>query len=168
MLRLSAQQLVMHMRYSLLMAAVSLAALAVSPPGDSPVADAAMRGDTALVHSLIRQHADVNAAQGDGMTALHWAATHGDAIETRLLVSAGAHVDVLTRNGAYTPLILASKNGRAAAIKVLIKAGANVNARTTSGGATPLHFAAANGDPDAVAALLDSHAAVDARDSALS
>ena len=42
--------------------------------GDSPVADAAERGDLATVRALVRDGADVNAAQGDGMSALHWAA----------------------------------------------------------------------------------------------
>jgi ankyrin repeat protein len=42
------------------------------------------------VRALIREGADVNAAQGDGMTALHWAAMHGDASQARMLISAGA------------------------------------------------------------------------------
>ena len=44
---------------------------------EAPVADAAMRGDIEAVRSLLRSGADVNAAQGDGMTALHWAARLG-------------------------------------------------------------------------------------------
>src|SRR5207245_2805456 len=112
------------MHLSLLCAAVIASAISTVP--DSPVADAAMRGDTAAVRALIRRHADVNAPQGDGMTALHWAASHGDAAEVRLLISAGAHVDAGTRNGNYTPLHLASRGGRAAAIRALLKAGANV------------------------------------------
>src|SRR6185503_2126602 len=74
-----------------------------TPPADSPVADAAMRGDTARVRVLIKSGADVNGAQGDGMTALHWAATRGDAAEVAMLVYAGARVEALTRNGNYTP-----------------------------------------------------------------
>ena len=45
----------------------------------SPLTDAAMRGDKAAVSTLIKQGVDVGAAQGDGMTALHWAAERGDA-----------------------------------------------------------------------------------------
>ena len=48
---------------------------------ESPVADAAMRGETDRVRALLRGGADVNAPQGDGMTALHWAARNGDAEE---------------------------------------------------------------------------------------
>ena len=64
-----------------------------TPPADSPVADAEMRGDTARVRELLKQGADVNAAQGDGMTALHWAATRGDASQVAMLVYAGARVE---------------------------------------------------------------------------
>lgn len=156
------------MRIPVLLAAALVSGSALLPTsGESPVADAAMRGDTAAVRSLIKRRTDVNAPQGDGMTALHWAATHGDVAEVKLLLGAGARVDAGTRNGNYTPLHMASRSGRAEAIKALIKAGANVNALTTSGGATALHFAAGDGDADAVTALLDAHAVVDARDSAL-
>lgn len=136
------------------------------PPADSQVADAVMRGDTARVRILLRQGADVNAAQGDGMTALHWAATRGDASQVAMLVYAGARLEASTRNGNYTPLHLAARGGRAAAVTALLKAGANPKAATTAGGATPLHFAAAIGSTESIAALLEAGAEVDARESA--
>jgi ankyrin repeat protein len=136
------------------------------PAADAPVADAAMRRDGARVKLLLKQGADVNAAQGDGMTALHWAATHGDADEARMLISAGARVGAMTRNGNYTPLHLAARAGNAAVVKALLDGGANANAKTTSGGATPLHFAAAQGSVDVITALVDKGALVDAREGA--
>src|SRR5687767_4151765 len=78
-----------------------------APPPESPVADAAMRRDAAAVKVLLKQGADVNAAQGDGMTALHWAALHGDADLARMLIYAGARKEAVTRNGTYTPLHIA-------------------------------------------------------------
>ena len=47
--------------------------LTVLSGANSPVADAAMRGDTAEIRKLITAKADVNAPQPDGSTALHWA-----------------------------------------------------------------------------------------------
>ena len=76
---------------------------------DSPVADAAMQGDAATVRALLAQGADVNEAQGDGMTALHWAARNRDADVARTLLEAGADVGAGTRIGHYTPLHLASR-----------------------------------------------------------
>lgn len=147
----------------LLLGAFLFAGVAASP-ADSPVADAAMRGDRAAVRALLQRGADVNAAQGDGMTALHWAAENGDAEMARMLVYAGARTEAVTRNGAYTPLHLAGRTGNTAVIEALLDAGANANAATTSGGATPLHFAAAQGEADAIEALLEHDASVDARE----
>jgi ankyrin repeat protein len=147
-------------------AALALLTAATPSVSDAPVADAAQKGDVATLRRLIQTGADVNAAQGDGMTALHWAAMRGDAAQVALLVGAKAKIDPTTRNGSYTPLHLASRAGNAAAIAALARAGANVAARTTAGGATPLHFAAGHGDRSAVVALLDAKAPVDARDSA--
>jgi ankyrin repeat protein len=156
-------------RLAILGAAVLLSAAAAPRYASDPtIADAEMRGDTSAVRLLLKQGADVNAAQGDGMTALHWAAMHGDVDQTRMLVYAGARLEASTRNGNYTPLHLAAQTGKTSVIKALIQAGADVNAATTSGGATPLHYAAANGNADAIVALLDKGAKVDARESAWS
>jgi len=75
---------------------VGLSAL-LSAAATAPVADAAMNGDKAAVRSLLKSAADVNAAQGDGMTALHWAAINGDAELAQMLVLAGANVRATTR-----------------------------------------------------------------------
>jgi ankyrin repeat protein len=125
-----------------------------------------MRRDRAAVRTLLQKGADVNAAQGDGMTALHWAAQHGDAELVRMLTYAGARTEAITRNGSYTPLHMASRAGQAAAAQALLEAGANAQAITTSGGATPLHLAAAVGSADVIEALLIKGAKVDAREGA--
>ena len=138
--------------------------LPVAP--DAPVADAAQRHDVAAVERLLKQGEDVNAAQGDGMTALHWAAEHGDAGLARTLISAGANLEAVTRLGSYTPLHIAGEGGHGPVVAALLEAGANAGARTTTGGATPLHLAAAAGQPDAIGALLDHGAEIDARETA--
>jgi ankyrin repeat protein len=143
----------------------ALCLTAVLRAATAPVADAAMKGDREAVRALLKQGADVNQPQGDGMTALHWAATAGHAELVETLLYAGGNVGATTRLGAYTPLHLASQAGHAAIIAALLKASADVNAPTTTG-ATPLMQAAASGNVDAVKALLDGGAAINARDKA--
>jgi uncharacterized protein len=130
----------------------------------SKVADAAMAADPAAVRALITAGEDVNAAQGDGMTALHWAARHGDGDLVKMLLSAGANVRATTRLGNYTPLLMASQAGQAAAIEALVAAGADLKG-TTATGVTPLMLAAASGQADAVKALLAHGADVNATES---
>src|SRR4051812_2012575 len=144
-------------------AALSLSAFLYAAPS-APVADAAMQGNKDAVKSLLKQAADVNAAQGDGMTALHWAAMKDDADLAQTLLFAGANVRATTRIGSYTPLILAAKNGSASVMAPLLKSGADVNA-ATSNGTTPLMFAAASGNVDAVNTLLEAGADVNAKES---
>ena len=62
---------------SLCVAILLCAAAPLAGTGDSRIADAAMGGDITAVRALVQQHADVNGAESDGMTALHWAAEHG-------------------------------------------------------------------------------------------
>jgi ankyrin repeat protein len=109
------------------------------------------------VRTLVRTGGDVNGAQGDGMTALHWAATHGDLDLTEVLLYAGANVKATSRLGRYTPLHVASQGGFAAVLQALLDRGADVNAATTTG-ATPLMLAAQAGNALAVTALLDAKA----------
>jgi ankyrin repeat protein len=124
-----------------------------------------MKGDRDAVRTLLKQGADVSAAKGDGMTALHFAAEQGDVAMTEMLVYAGANVAAVTRIGHYTPLHLASRAGNAAVALALAKAGADVSARTTTSGVTPLHLAAASGNTDLVTLLLDRGADADAKES---
>ena len=128
------------------------------------VADAAMHGDAAAVRTLIAARMNVNAAQGDGMTGLHWAAERGDLAVTELLLRSGAKLTATSRIGAYTPLHIAAKNGHGMIVLALLKAGADANAATTTG-ATALHLAATAGDPNAVTALLQNKADPNARES---
>ena len=130
----------------------------------SPVADAAMRGDKTAIATLIKQGLDVGAAQGDGMTALHWAAERGDAEMTEVLIYAGANISAVTRIGLYTPLHLAAKAASAAVAKVLIKGGADVNAKADPSGATPMHLAALSGSADVIHVLAEAKADVNARE----
>ena len=130
----------------------------------SPVADAAARGDKAAVRDLLKQGADVNAAQGDGMSALHWAAERGDAELADLLVYGGANSGAVTRIGQYTPLHLAAKTGSPAVVQTLIKAGADVNVKSNPSGATPIHLAALAGSADVINLLADAKADVNARE----
>ena len=131
----------------------------------SRVADAAMNGDRAAVRALLTSGEDINAAQGDGMTALHWAARRGDDELVRMLLVAGANVRATTRLGGYTPLLMAADLGHANAIDLLVGAGADVSA-TTAGGVTPLMLAAASGQADAVKALIAHGANVNATEPA--
>ena len=130
----------------------------------SALTDAAMRGDKAAVSTLIKQGVDVGAAQGDGMTALHWAAERGDADLAEMLVTAGANVSAVTRIGLYTPLHLAAKAGSAPVAKVLIKGGADVNVKSNPSGATPMHLAALTGSADVINLLADAKADINARE----
>jgi ankyrin repeat protein len=134
-----------------------------SMAADNPtLADAAEQRNAALVRTLLAKRADVNAAQVDGMTALHWAVYHDDTEMARLLVRSGAHVNATNVYGV-PPLSLASMNGNAAVVKTLLDGGANANA-SLPGGETVLMTAARAGSVDSVKALLARGANPNARE----
>jgi len=128
----------------------------------SDVADAAMAGDTAAVRRLLAQHADVNATQGDGATALHWAAYRQDLDTANLLIRAGANVKAANREG-ITPLALACINGHAPMIEALLKAGADANERLLNG-ETALMMASRTGTIAAMKLLIDRGADVNGKE----
>jgi ankyrin repeat protein len=126
------------------------------------LADAAEQRDKTTVRKLLATGVDVNAAQVDGTTALHWAAYLEDVETVALLVRAGANVNVVNRYGV-PPLAQACTNGNDAIVKLLLEAGADANA-TMKGGESVLMLAARSGNIEAVAALLTRGAKVDSRD----
>jgi uncharacterized protein len=126
------------------------------------LADAAEQRDKAGVRTLLEAGVDVNAAQVDGTTALHWAAYHDDAETAALLVRAGAKVNAVNRYGV-PPLSVACSNGSGSVVKLLLAAGADANA-TMKSGETVLMLAARSGNLEAVNALLARGARHDARE----
>ena len=122
-------------------------------------------GEGAAAQTLLRAEADVNAARGDGITALHLAAERGDIEAVQALLDAGADVGAGTRIGSYTPLHLAARGGHGDVVALLLEAGADPLAATTTSRATALHLAAAavHGQ-EAVAALLEHGADPNARE----
>ena len=146
------------------MAALTLTVLAGATPNESPVADAAQQGNLETVRTLLLQGADPNAAQADGLTALHWAALNDELGMALVLLYAGATVSPVTRVGGYNPLHLASRSGHGKVVRALLEAGADANAYTTTG-VTALHFAAEADAAEAIRALSEHGADVDARDS---
>jgi ankyrin repeat protein len=140
-----------------------LAALLAAGSADVRLADEAMNGNVDTVRALLSQQVDVNSAQGDGMTALHWAAFRDDLELARVLIEAKANLEAETRVDAITPLILASRNGSAAMVEALLKAGADPS-NGTSTEVSPLMSAAAAGNADAVRALIDGGADLNVRE----
>ncbi len=143
--------------------AVAFAAVLGAQQG-APIAEAASKGDREAVRALIKKGLDVNAAQGDGTTALHWAAMKGDAELTQMLIYAGANLRATTRIGAYTPLFLAARGGYSDVVSALVAAGADVKTATANG-TTPLMIAAAAGDTKTVTTLVENGSDVNARES---
>jgi ankyrin repeat protein len=131
----------------------------------SPLADAVEQKNAAAAESLLRESGmDVNATQGDGSTALHWAAYWDDAELVKVLLDKGADAQAITRLGA-TPLYLAASNGNAAILRLLLTAGADATSTVLQNEETPLMFAARSGSVGAVSVLLDAGADLEAKDS---
>ncbi len=119
----------------------------------SPIADAMQAGRLDRVDALLDgREVDIDAAQADGMTALHWAVYRDDLAGTEMLLEAGADANVTNRYGV-PPLSLACQNGSAAIVKRLLEAGADANAELR-GGETVLMTAARTGVAEVVQALI--------------
>jgi ankyrin repeat protein len=149
-----------HQR-TILAAWVMLAAAAAADGQSLPLIEAAKKPDIGAVRALVRGGVDVNAAEADGTTALHWASYRDDLASADLLIRAGARVNAATDLGA-TALWNACVNASVAMVRRLLQAGANPNAALLRG-ETPLMAAARSGSADIADQLLRRGATADAR-----
>ena len=124
------------------------------------VVDAAKNQDGAAVRSLIKQKADVNAADVDGATALIYAAHQNDLEIVKTLLAAGADAKAANRYHV-TALAEACNLGNGEMIQILLKAGADPNG-TVNEGESALMTASRTGTTTGVKALLAAVAKVNA------
>jgi ankyrin repeat protein len=131
-------------------------------PADVRLIDAVKKADVTLVRSLIAQRVDLNAADAEGSTALHWAARFERPEIVDLLAAAGANPRAATRYHV-TPLSLAAATGNDVIIERLLKAGADPNG-TSEEGQTALMTASLTGRVAAMKVLLAHGANVHTRE----
>jgi ankyrin repeat protein len=146
---LTMNRLVIRSLFAGLLFVISLEAAGAATVG---LIDAIKAADRAAIRGLLQQRIDVNAAEPDGATALHWAARTNDLQTVEMLIRAGANVKAANRYGV-TPLYLACTNGNAAMIELLLKAGADPNTALPEG-ETALMTAARSGNVEAVNTLV--------------
>jgi ankyrin repeat protein len=116
----------------------------------------------AVLPTLLKAGAGVNAQDRKGFTPLHHASASLDATVIDALVKLGADVKVATTEGRDTPLHLAARNNpNLDATATLVVAGADVNAKR-KGGKTPLFYAVGNSNTRITEFLLDQGADVNA------
>ena len=129
--------------------------------GNTPLMDAAQRGQLIVARFLLENGADVEAKDSAGDTALHKAARAGHKAMVELLLD--NHASVQSLNYArMTPLHVAALHGFRSVAETLLARGADPNAKTPSG-TTPLTLAALNGFRSVAELLLAHGADVNAR-----
>jgi len=128
----------------------------------SPLLNAAKRGQRAIVWLLINGGADVNTKNKQNETALYNAAFRGHSAVVQMLINAGADVNAKNEQ-KETALYGAAFGGRNAIVKLLINAGADVNVKDKQN-KTPLHKAASRGHDAVLRLLIEGGADIDAED----
>lgn len=133
--------------------------------GSSEFLEAIKKSDAKVVSRLLSNVVNINALWedqiGNKSTALMLASERGHQEIVRLLLEAGADVNVRPEGGP-TALILAANRGHTRIVNTLLQNGADVNARNEFG-ATPLINAAARGYREIVELLLSHGADTSAR-----
>lgn len=150
-------------RLGLFSAVCALSVASFATANDLRVVSAAQKDDRDAVRSLLKERADVNAAQADGATALAWGSYHDDLEMADLLIAAGANINAANEYG-ITPLWLACANGSGPMVEKLLQGRAAANLAQWTG-ATPLMTCARTGNAETVKSLLARGARVNAAES---
>ena len=109
-----------------------LAAAGTAAAADDTLAGLIQAGNRDAALKMIAAGADVNAAQGDGTTPLHWAVYKIDADLVRALLERKAKPDVINNYGS-SPLAEAAKVANARLVGMLLDAGSNVEVPNQEG-----------------------------------
>ncbi len=130
----------------------------------TPLVDAVRQQDVAAVRALLKTGADVNAPEGDGATALHWAVARGAIELVRLLLDAGASADVGQRSRRHAAAPRRRRTATPRSLTLAARTSARMPTPHAPSGVTPLMEAARSGSVEAVRLLLAHGADVNARE----
>ena len=144
------------MKSAIFAAMFCLAAANTAGAADDTLPGLIQAGNRDAALKMIAAGADVNAAQGDGTTPLHWAVYKLDTDLVRALLARGAKPDVINEYGS-SPLAEAVKAADARLVGMLLDAGSTVEVPNQEG-QTALMLAARAGSVE-VAELLVRHGA---------
>jgi ankyrin repeat protein len=126
--------------------------------GETPLMEAARRGNLATVRVLLAKKANPNARESNGgQTALMWAVSQRQSAVAEALLEGGADVHAGSKTG-FTPLMFAAQTGDADTTRILLRAGAKPNDAQPKTGLTPLMIASAMAHAEAVDLMLDQGA----------
>jgi ankyrin repeat protein len=128
----------------------------------SELADLVQLGEQRQVLALIDDGVDVNEAQGDGTTPLHWAVYHVDTELVELLLGLGANPDAINTYGA-SPLGEAVKVAALPIVEMLLDADADPQAPNADG-QTALMLATRSGSTEIARRLIEHGADVNVRE----
>jgi len=142
-------------------AVLAISAGALNAAEMSRVASLAEHGEWSALSEVVAEGSEVNEAQVDGMTALHWAVWRDEVDAVKTLLAKGAVATAANRYGV-TPLSLTCENGNGEIAELLLAAGADANG-TLAGGETALITASRTGKIEVVRALISHGADIDAR-----
>ena len=101
--------------------------------GATPLSEACLNGNGALVELLLKAGADANGTLPSGETMLMIASRTGKVEAVRALIAAGANVNARESRGNQTALMWAAAEGNGEAVGALLHAGAELNTRVDSG-----------------------------------
>ena len=121
--------------------------------GLSPLMNAMIKDDRALIDLLLANGADPNVYDANGVGPVHYAAQKNDYVLLRQLRDLGADLGALSSRGR-SPLHILAAQGVTPELVALFKIGDVDPDPVDEAGLTPLHYAAAQTSPESVAALV--------------
>ncbi|KAM6478238.1 nacht and ankyrin domain-containing protein [Trichoderma sp. SZMC 28011] len=116
---------------------------------------------TAILGTVGQTTTDIDSRDEFGRTPLSMATEKGNEAVVKLLLNAGAEVNLKDYDN-QAPLFYAAETGKEAVVKLLLNAGAGVNLKNDYN-QTPLFYAAATGRKAVIELLLDAGAEVDSK-----
>ena len=129
---------------------------------NTPLHAAALANACEAAEVLLKNGADINARDEDGLTPLHYAAVANAYKVAEVLLKNGADVNAKAEDYGGTPLHYAALSNACGVAEVLLQNGTDVNAKADSGD-TPLHAAALSNACGVAEVLLQNGADVNAK-----